>query len=150
MDKHRQTRADLERELRQRDERIRELKDEIDEDRELIRRLQEQMQEGDEYLESFITTFDLTLDSDGNWSNGEFITEHYALVDKYDSLLDKFNKLVGVFNRNIAIVNPVGRPLAASGAQQARVVKLHKAGKSARWIAEDMTLSRRTVTTVIR
>jgi lambda repressor-like predicted transcriptional regulator len=46
-------------------------------------------------------------------------------------------------------VQPVGRPIAASEAQQDRVLKLHKAGKSPRWIADEMGLSRRTVTTVI-
>jgi DNA-binding NarL/FixJ family response regulator len=45
---------------------------------------------------------------------------------------------------------PAGGGFAASEAQQAQIVKHHnKAGKSARWIAEEMTLSRRTVTTVI-
>ena len=42
-----------------------------------------------------------------------------------------------------------GRPIAASEAQQDRVLKLHKAGRSSRWIAEETGLSRRTVTTVI-
>ena len=55
----------------------------------------------------------------------------------------------GGFNRNIARVQPVGRPVAASDAQQAQIIKHYKAGKSSRWIAEEMTLSRRTVTTVI-
>jgi hypothetical protein len=46
-------------------------------------------------------------------------------------------------------VNPVGRPLAASEVQQAAILKRHKAGKSLRWIAEELTLSLRTVRTVI-
>src|SRR5258708_39442542 len=43
----------------------------------------------------------------------------------------------------------MGRPLAASEAQQDQILKLHKARKSSRWIAEELGLSRRTVTTVI-
>ena len=44
---------------------------------------------------------------------------------------------------------PVGRPIAASEAQQAQIIKRHKAGRSTRWIAEELTLSRRTVTTIV-
>jgi septal ring factor EnvC (AmiA/AmiB activator) len=140
--------ADLERELRFKDERISELKTEIDKDRELIRELEEHQQEGDEYLETFITTFGLVLNDDHEWTNDEDNKEHSALVDKYNDLLGRYNKLVDRFNRNIAKVNPVGRPIAASEAQQAQIIKHHKQGKSSRWIAEEMTLSRRTVTTV--
>jgi hypothetical protein len=45
-------------------------------------------------------------------------------------------------------VNPVGRPIGASPAQQEEIVKHHKRGRSSRWIAEELSLSRRTVTTV--
>jgi hypothetical protein len=141
--------ADLERELRFKDERINELRDEIDQERELLRPMEEHITERDEYLESFITTFGLELNDDSCWTWGPFITEHNALVEKYNDLIGRYNKLVGTFNRNIAVVNPVGRPLAASEAQQVEIVKHHKRGKSARWIAEEMTLSRRTVTTII-
>ena len=141
--------ADLERELRLRDERIGELKDEIDESRELVREMEEHAQEHDEYLEMFITTFGLTLNDEGKWGNGEFITGYNALVAQYEDLRGRYNKLVRDFNQYAVPPKPVGRPLAASEAQQAQVIKHHKAGKSARWIAEEMTLSRRTVTTVI-
>src|SRR6516165_3380371 len=93
--------ADLERELRLRDERIAELKDEIDEDRDLIRRMSEHAKEHDEQLEHFIAAFGLVMTDDGKWSNGEFITDHNALVEKYNDLITRYNKLVGSFNRNI-------------------------------------------------
>jgi hypothetical protein len=141
--------ADLERELRHKDERINELKDELDEQRDLVRRMEEHEQEHNEYLENFIQTFGLVLDDDGKWTNGEFITEHNALVDKHNDLITRYNKLVGRFNRNIARVNPVGRPMATSEAQQAQLLKHHKAGRSSRWIAEEMTLSRQAIMTVI-
>ncbi len=44
---------------------------------------------------------------------------------------------------------PVGRPLAASEAQQATVRKLRKAGKSLRWIAEETALGLNTVRTIL-
>jgi hypothetical protein len=133
--------ADLERELRLRDERIGELKDEIDESRELVREMEEHAQEHDEYLEMFITTFGLTLNDEGKWGNGEFITSYNALVAQYEDLRGRYNKLVRDFNQYAVPPKPVGRPLAASEAQQAQVIKHHKAGKSARWIAEEMMLS---------
>jgi hypothetical protein len=141
--------ADLERELKFRDRRINELKAELDEQRGLVRRMEEHVIAADEYLETFISTFGLVLDDDGKYRNGEFIRDYKALVDKYEDLRLRYNKLVGRFNRHIASVNPVGRPLAASPAQQTQILKYHKAGKSSRWIAEEMTLSRRTVTTVV-
>ena len=149
LNKPRQTVADLERELQLRDERIHELKDEIDETRDLLRRMEEHVQEGDEEFEHFITVFDMEEDADGMWRWSKFFDEHYALEDRHDDLITRYNKLVHRFNRNIARVNPVGRPIAASEAQQEQIARHHKAGKSARWIAEEMTLSRRTVTTVI-
>jgi hypothetical protein len=141
--------ADLERELRLKDERINELKDEIDEDRDLIRRLREHAEEHDEYLEGFISTFGLVLTDDGKWSNGEAIEEQIAQAKEYDDLIREHNKLVHRFNRNIADVNPVGRPIAADEEEQEQILWHHKQGRSLRWIAEEMSLSRRTVTTVI-
>jgi hypothetical protein len=140
--------ADLERELKFKDRRIEELKLELDEQRELVRRFEEHAQEDAEYLEDFILTFGLVLNDNGEWTNGEANAEHDRVVEKYSDLIARYNKLVGRFNRNIARVNPVGRPLAASEEQQAQIIRHHKAGKSSRWIAEEMNLSWRTVTTV--
>jgi uncharacterized coiled-coil protein SlyX len=141
--------GDLERELRFKDDRIRELKDEIDRNRQVCARLEEHLQEQDEYLETFITTFGLTLDDDGKWGNGEFIREHIENIDEFNDLVDRYNKLVRDFNHYAVRPQPVGRPIAASETQQKQIIKHHKAGKSSRWIAEEMTLSRRTVTTII-
>jgi hypothetical protein len=141
--------ADLERELRLKDERINELKNEVDEGRDLVRRMEDHVRERDEYLETFISTFGLVLDENGRYGNGEFINGYRELIDSNNDLVNRHNKLVGRFNRNIATVNPVGRPIAASEAQQIEIVKHHKRGKSSRWIADEMSLSRRTVTTII-
>jgi hypothetical protein len=147
-DKLNQRIADLERETRFKDDRIRELKDEIDRNRQVCAGLEEHLQERDEYLETFITAFGLTLDDDGKWGNGEFIRAHSDLVDRFNDLVDRYNKLVRDFNHYAVRPQPVGRPIAASETQQKQIIKHHKAGKSSRWIAEEMTLSRRTVTTV--
>jgi hypothetical protein len=135
--------------IRRRDRRINELKSEIDGLRQVVRDMEEWVKERDAYLEEFITTFGLDLDNDGFYRNGDFIQRHQQLFDDYNELVTRQNKLVRRFNANIASVQPVGRPIAASEAQQDRVLKLHKAGRSSRWIAEETGLSRRTVTTVI-
>jgi hypothetical protein len=141
--------ADLKRELRFKDERINELKLELEEQRALVHEMEEHVKERDEYLENFIQTFGLVLDDDGTWTNGEEIKEDLARRGRHIDLIDRYNKLVRSFNRNIASVNPVGRPVAASEPQQALIIKHHKAGKSLRWIAEELTLSLQTVRTVI-
>jgi hypothetical protein len=146
---HTQKIADLERELRFRDQRINALKSEIDGLRQAVRDMEEWITERDAYLEEFITTFGLDLDNDGFYRNGDFIRRHQQLFEDYSALVTRHNKLVRRFNANIASVQPVGRPIAASEAQQDRVLKLHKAGRSSRRIAEEIGLSRRTVTTVI-
>jgi hypothetical protein len=110
--------------------------------------LREHAEEHDEYLEGFISTFGLVL-VDGKWSNGEAIEERIAEAGKYDELIRDYNKLVHRFNRNIADVNPVGRPIAADEDEQQAIINHHEDGRSLRWIAEEMNLSRRTVTTVI-
>jgi len=149
MDKQTQKIADLERELKFRDRRINELKNEIDGLRQEVREMEDWVTERDAYLEQFITTFGLELDNDGHYRNGNFIRDHQQLFNQHNDLISRYNKLVRRFNANIVRVQPVGRPIAASEAQQDRVLKLHKAGKSPRWIADEMGLSRRTVTTVI-
>ena len=71
-----------------------------------------------------------------------------ALVEKYNEPIARHNQVLGRFYRNIAAVNPVGRPMATSEAQQAEILKHHKAGRSSRWIAKEMTLSRQAVMSV--
>jgi transposase len=146
----------LQDELKRRDERIAELRDEIDENRDLIRRQREYIEERNNYLEEFITTFGLTLDEDNHYTNGDFIKSHNELLDENDKLITDYNKLVRKHNELLYENNdlrgdkrPVGRPIAASETQQAQALAYHKEGKSIRWIAESMTLSRRTVSTII-
>jgi hypothetical protein len=141
--------ADLEREVKLRDKRIAELKADLDEQRALTHAMEEHITESAEELERFMDTFGLVRNENGKWSNGEFIEKHNALIDRLNDLRDRYNKLVRRFNAHIATVNPVGRPIAASDAQQEQIIRHHKVGKSSRWIAEEMTLSRRTVTTII-
>ena len=148
-DKLEQRIADLERELRLRDERIRELKDEVDEGRELVHRMEEHVQERDEYLETFVTTFGMELGDDGCWRWASFVTGYNAMVDKFNELRDRYNSLIRAFHRYALPPRPVGRPIAASEAQQAQVLKLRQRGMSLRGIAEETSLGLPTVRTIV-
>ena len=85
----------------------------------------------------------------GEWVNGEFIRGHEELVDKFNDLIDHYNRLVRAYNQYAMPPQPVGRPIAASEAQQAQVLKLRKQGLSLRGIADEMSLGLPTVRTII-
>lgn len=143
-------------ELKRRDERIAELRDEVDENRDLIRRQREQIEEDDSYIENFITALGLTVNADGYYTNGEMIEQYNELSDDNDKLyahLKKMNQCIEALVRENDNLRdrqrPVGRPIAASKTQQEQALAYHKEGRSMRWIAEAMTLSRRTVSTII-
>jgi hypothetical protein len=71
------------------------------------------------------------------------------LITDYNKLVERFNALLHENNDLLGNKRPVGRPIAASEAQRAQVLAYHKQGRSLRWIAESMTLSRRTVSTIV-
>jgi Helix-turn-helix domain of resolvase len=72
--------------------------------------------------------------------------------DERNATIARLNDLVRRWNQALPLINgraqPVGRPLAASEAQVAQVLKLRKAGKSLRWIADETSLSFATVRTI--
>ncbi len=141
--------ADLERELKFARQRIDELNLEVDANRQTLRGMEDYVQERDAYLETFITAFGIELGSDDVYRWGEFVKGHNQLCDDYNSLVTKHNKLVRAYNAIGVELQPVGRPIAASQAQQRRILMFYQSGWSSRRIAETMTLSRRTVTTII-
>lgn len=114
-----------------------------------MQQLEEHVQERDEYLETFISAFGLTLNGNGEWENGEFIRGYNELADKFKDLIDHYNELVRAYNRYAMPPQPVGRPIAASEAQQAQVLQLRKRGLSLRGIADEMSLGLPTVRTII-
>ena len=72
----------------------------------------------------------MQMTDSGKWTWAPFKQHYFDLIDEYNDLVRRWNKLV-------PLVHPqnVGRPLAASEAQCAQVLKLRKAGKSLRGIA---------------
>jgi DNA repair exonuclease SbcCD ATPase subunit len=140
--------ADLKRELELRDRRITELRDEIDEQRELINRMRERLEDDDGVFEQWKQAFNMEHDAEGKLTWGPFVGQHNELVAKYDKLVRKWNGLVTDWNA-IAVPQNVGRPLAASEAQRATVLDLRKRGFSLREIAEETSLGLRTVRTIV-
>lgn len=91
-------------------------------------------------------TFQMTMNEDGRWTWEPFWEEHWKMIDDY-------NELARLWNKHLPLINgrtqPIGRPVAASEAQQVAVLKLRRAGRSLRGIAEDTSLSFSTVRTIV-
>ncbi len=135
--------------LRQRDRDVSELRSEIDGLRDLIQRFEEHADDYNDTLESWRQTFQMELNADGAWTWEPFWDLYQGVIDRYTALRREWNRFVPEYNAAIAPQQNIGRPLAASDAQVATVRKLHKAGKSLRWIVEETSLSLRTVRTII-
>jgi hypothetical protein len=128
--------------------RIAELKAERDEARTLVDQMVEQVSDGNAVIERWKEAFDMTLNDKGLWTWDPFIQRYDDLVIRYNELLAKWNKFVPTYNANVA-PQPIGRPLDASSAQCAVVLKLRKTGKSFRAVADQTGLSLQTVRTIL-
>lgn len=139
--------AELEAELRQRDDKIKELTYERDEALEVVDAMREQIEDNDHLIENWKDAFDMRATGDGNveWGNADIET-----LEAYIALIDDFNKLVRRHNRFVRERYPrvIGRPLAASAAQQTEVLALRKKHISLRRIAEETRLGLSTVRTI--
>ena len=80
---------------------------------------------------------------DAEASRKEYADRYEALLAKWNAFVPEYNKVVAQKKRNF------GRPPAASNAQAARVLDLHKADQSLRSIAEDINIGVRTLRTII-
>ena len=143
---HKLSVGELEDELKVKERRIEQLRQEIDEQRELIDRLRDNSEEADGVFEAWIETFEMERTDSGGLTWKPFWQEHNQLIDDYNDLVRRWNKYLPVINRE---PRNVGRPLAASEAQVVQVQKLRKAGRSLRGIAEDTSLSVDTVRTIV-
>ena len=80
---------------------------------------------------------------DAEASRKEYADRYEALLAKWNAFVPEYNEVVAQKKRNF------GRPPAASNAQAARVLDLHKADQSLRSIAEDINIGVRTLRTII-
>ena len=125
------------------------LRREINEQNALITDLRETTEDLSDTLARFKDTFDLVPDTEPD------TVTNAPLIDRLDeaqarnrALVEKYNKLLRITRARV-LPRPYGRPLAASDAQRQRILAHRKAGKSLRWIAEEMNLGLQTVRTVI-
>jgi len=140
--------GELDDKLKQQDRRILELKQERDELTARVEQMREQVQDADDVIGQWIEAFDMVLGDDGMWRWDAFVDAAHNVQEKYLALLRQWNKFVPKYN---AVVAPreIGRPLAASDAQQRQVLAMRKEGKSLRAIGSKTSLSPRTVRTII-
>jgi hypothetical protein len=136
--------ASLEDEIKVRDRRIEELRRDVDELRDLMRRMEEQVEDANNVIERWTETFDMEMVEGGSWTWKPFWDEHNGLIDDYNDLVRRWNRFVPLINRQ-----PVGRPLAASEAQCETVLKLRRAGNSLRDIAGETSLGLNTIRTIV-
>ena len=90
----------------------------------------------------------MQLNDDGEWSYAGWVAQCEAARQDYRAMVREWNRLVPDYNRLVA-PKAIGRPLDASDAQAAQVLKLRKAGASLRGIAEEINLSLQTVRTIV-
>jgi hypothetical protein len=140
--------AELEDELKQRDRRINELKADLAKAEALITEMREHVEDADAVIDSWIEAFAMVQGDDGKWSYDEWIDQCQEYQQRYRDLLRDWNQFVPDYNAAVRRRN-VGRPLAASEAQVATVLKLHKGDMSLRDIAEETSLGLQTVRTIV-
>jgi hypothetical protein len=136
-----------EEQLKEAERRIAEMRAERDEARNMAQRMEEHVRDADALIDSWIESFEMQLGDDGTWKwHPDLIVDD--LQTRYFALLKQWNKFVGKYNQAVA-PKEIGRPLDASPAQCAQVLKLKKAGRSLRNIADEMSLGLQTVRTII-
>jgi Helix-turn-helix domain of resolvase len=144
--------AELEDELKLRDEKIKELRKELEEARDLVDQMREHLEDSNGMIEQWIYAFDMTQNEAGHWTFAPAVSQMLHdlvhLIDHHEKLLRDWNRFVTKYNRAVA-PQPLGRPLAASEAQVKDVLSRRKKGGSLRAIAVATNLSRSTVRTIV-
>lgn len=145
--------ADLERELEQRDDQLKELRAELDEARELVDRMREYAEDHNRLIDQWIEVFEMERDPEnGLWtfepSQSKLWDHHEKLWKAHQDLLREWNKFVPEYNARVA-PRDMGRPIAASAEQQAKVRTLRKEGLSLRKTAAATNLGLGTVRSIL-
>ena len=141
--------GELEDEIKSAKARIDELRIERDRQAELIKAQAAQMDELVDQTHRWIEAFEMVQDEDGDWCWAEGLAQDRdKWFGKFAELRAKWNRFVSHYNATVRPRN-MGRPLAASEAQCADVLKRRKRGESLRGIAEATNLTLQTVRTII-
>jgi hypothetical protein len=140
--------AELEDALKEKERRLQQVKVDLDRANDLVERQNEHVQDCHDVIDSWIEAFGMELDERGNWTYAKWLSAGEMWHDKYVTVVQEWNRFVPEYNATVRRRN-VGRPLAASDAQRENVLKLRKAGKSLRAIAEETSLGLNTVRTIV-
>jgi hypothetical protein len=142
--------GELEDKLRLAEHRADDMRRERDEARALVSRMEDQVRDSRDLIDRWIEAFDMERGEDGNWQvhSPHLIDDWNDLVEKYNALLKDWNRFVPDYNAKVD-PKPVGRPLAASEAQQAAVRKFRKRGMSIRNIVIETNLGMQTVRSIL-
>lgn len=142
----------LEADLKERDGKLKDLRTELREAMDLVDQMREQVQDGNEVIERWIEAFEMEVDESGAYRWRPWLDRlcdaHDRLRDENAKLIRDWNRFVGEYNAAIA-PRTLGRPLAASETQIAKVRLLKKSGASLRKITSQTGLGLRTVRTII-
>ena len=87
-----QTIGALQDEIKHRDRRIEELRREVDELRDLVRRLEEHAEEYTSCMEAWKESFDMVETENGGWTWAPFWDEHNEVIDDYNKLVRDWNR----------------------------------------------------------
>ncbi len=141
---------ELEVDLRYRDDQIKELRGDNSRAYDLVAEMNEQVEDGNSLIDSWIEAFGMEQNDDGEWAfRPDQVRDAYNdLFEKHDKMVRQWNKFVDDYNRTVA-PRGLGRPLEASDAQIREVRKLRKAKTSLRGIAKQTGLGLGTVRTIV-
>ena len=122
--------GELQDEIKRKDQRVAELRNEIDELRDLNNAaLRENVEDAVNCIDSWKEAFDMVQDDAGIWSAAPWWKAHWELLDRYNKLARLWNKyplpLINRQPRNVRL-----KPLAASDAQVIQVQRMRKQGTS--------------------
>jgi hypothetical protein len=141
--------AELEEALKEKERRLQELKADLDKANDLAQRQDDHVRVCAETIEALKAAFEMQLREDGVWVWNDTVVAGEKWHDRYIDLVHKWNRNVADFNATMVRRRNVGRPLAATDAQQQTVIRLRTAGKSLRAIAEQTRLGLTTVRTIL-
>jgi hypothetical protein len=130
--------AELEDALKEKERRLQQVNADLDRANDLVERQNEHVQDCHDVIEAWKEAFDMRPIDRGGWTWATWVAACEEYHDKYVDLARKWNRNVADFNAAIKRPRNVGRPLAASEAQQQIVLKLRRASKSLRSIAEEI------------
>jgi hypothetical protein len=141
--------AELEDALKEKERRLQQVNADLDRANDLVERQNEHVQDCHDVIEAWKEAFDMRPIDRGGWTWATWVAACEEYHDKYVDLARKWNRNVADFNAAIKRPRNVGRPLAASEVQQQIVLKLRRASKSLRSIAEETSLGLNTVRTIV-